>query len=281
MNNQNWDDFRYILSVAETGSLNATAKALGVTHVTVMRRIAAFEARYGQPLFHKSPGGYRPLPGAANILEVAKNVEDAVLSVERTIAGAQESISGTVRIASTDSVCEVLLPDVVTTISTTYPALNVTVLRGNAHHDLTRLTADIAIRPAKKLGADLMGDKAGEVEFKTYAVSSDVQGWLGLTGSLSGSVAAEWIANHVPDRMISHRADSFLALREMAAKGLGKVLMPAFLGCRDHRLVELEAGPDIPAAPLWVASQTEMYQNPRISAVRDILVAELAKALAA
>ena len=41
MNNQNWDDIRYALAVSRHGSLNAAATALGVTHATVLRRVAA------------------------------------------------------------------------------------------------------------------------------------------------------------------------------------------------------------------------------------------------
>src|SRR5579871_2089277 len=39
-----WDDVRFFLAVARTGSLSAAARALGVGHVTVGRRIALFEA---------------------------------------------------------------------------------------------------------------------------------------------------------------------------------------------------------------------------------------------
>ena len=49
--NNNWDDIRFVLAVAETGSLNAAAQLLGVTHATVLRRVAAFEARHGKTIF--------------------------------------------------------------------------------------------------------------------------------------------------------------------------------------------------------------------------------------
>ena len=39
-----WDDLRYVLAVAESGSLAAAARALGVNHTTVLRRVTGFRS---------------------------------------------------------------------------------------------------------------------------------------------------------------------------------------------------------------------------------------------
>jgi len=39
MHRDNWDDLRYVLAVAETGSVSAAARMLKVNHATVLRRI--------------------------------------------------------------------------------------------------------------------------------------------------------------------------------------------------------------------------------------------------
>lgn len=123
MNNKNWDDIRYALAVSRHGSLNAAATALGVTHATVLRRVAAFERRHGCVIFQKNPSGYSALPEARAILSAMENVEDAVLSVERAIVGADRSPTGRVRIASTDSLCQLVLPGILNRISALYPGL--------------------------------------------------------------------------------------------------------------------------------------------------------------
>ena len=43
----NWDDLQYFSALAGTGSLSAAARALGVEHATVARRISALEASLG------------------------------------------------------------------------------------------------------------------------------------------------------------------------------------------------------------------------------------------
>ncbi len=91
MNNENWDDIRYALAVSKYGSLNSAAAALGVTHATVLRRVAAFEERNGCRIFQKNPSGYSVLPEANAIFSAMESVEDAVLSVERAVVGANRS----------------------------------------------------------------------------------------------------------------------------------------------------------------------------------------------
>src|SRR5712671_6541634 len=55
---RNWDDLRYFLAVARTGTLSAAAKQLGTEHTTVARHIQALEDELNSRLFHKSNSGY-------------------------------------------------------------------------------------------------------------------------------------------------------------------------------------------------------------------------------
>ena len=59
MHSTNWDNLRFVLSVANHGSVSAAARALGVNHATVLRRVAAFEEDHGGAVFEKTATGYR------------------------------------------------------------------------------------------------------------------------------------------------------------------------------------------------------------------------------
>ncbi|WP_170525588.1 LysR family transcriptional regulator [Ruegeria arenilitoris] len=279
MNNQNWDDIRYALAVSRHGSLNAAATALGVTHATVLRRVAAFERRHGCMIFQKNPSGYSALPEARAILSAMENVEDAVLSVERAIVGADRSPTGRVRIASTDSLCQLVLPGILNRISALYPGLELSLLSGNNHHDLSRLTADIAVRPSIRLGEDLVGERAGALAFGVYDDGSSYRKWMRLDGALSGSVPARWMAEHVRDEDTTIGADSFLVLQQMAATGVGKAFLPTFIGDADPRLRRApDMDPEI-EVPLWVATLEEIARTPRFAVVQRALVEYLPEAL--
>ncbi|TBZ99706.1 LysR family transcriptional regulator [Rhizobium leguminosarum bv. viciae] len=53
-----WNDLRCVLAVAEHGGLAAAARALGVNHTTVLRRVNAFEEAQGLRLFERLPTGW-------------------------------------------------------------------------------------------------------------------------------------------------------------------------------------------------------------------------------
>jgi DNA-binding transcriptional LysR family regulator len=48
-----WDDLRYVLAVADGGSLASAARALHVDRTTVLRRIASLERNQGVRLFER------------------------------------------------------------------------------------------------------------------------------------------------------------------------------------------------------------------------------------
>lgn len=280
MNSDNWDDIRYALAVSKHGSLNAAATALGVAHATVLRRVAAFEHRYGCAVFRKDPSGYSVLPEARTILSAMESVEDAVFSVERAVVGANRSPAGHVRIASTDSLCQFVLPQILNAISALYPSLELTILSGNSHHDLTRLTADIVVRPSVQLGEGLSGERAGTLFFGVYSDGTREQKWMRLDGALSRSLPAKWLAEHVRADDMTNGADSFLVLQQMVASGVGRAFLPAFIGDADprlHRLNDIDPGIEV---PLWVATLEEIAHTPRFAVVQRALVEHLPHALA-
>ncbi len=280
MNNENWDDIRYALAVSKYGSLNSAAAALGVTHATVLRRVAAFEERNGCRIFQKNPSGYSVLPEANAIFSAMESVEDAVLSVERAVVGANRSPMGHVRITSTDSLCQIVLPRILNEISLLYPGLKLTLLSQNSHHDLSRLTADIAVRPSTKLGEGLVGQRAGTLSFGVFDNGFPNSKWMRLDGALSHSLPAKWLKANVSADEMTNGADSFLVLQQMAASGVGKTFLPSFFGDADTRLKRSQdVCPNI-EVPLWVATLEEIAQTPRFAVVQKALVERISEVLA-
>ena len=53
-----WNDLRFFLAVARTGSTLAAGRSLKVAQATVSRRITMLEQGLGTPLFVRSPSGY-------------------------------------------------------------------------------------------------------------------------------------------------------------------------------------------------------------------------------
>ena len=73
-----WNDLRFLLAVADAGSMLAAARALGVNQSTVQRRIAELEARLGHRLVERLPIGYQLTDLGAAVLPLAQSVAESI-----------------------------------------------------------------------------------------------------------------------------------------------------------------------------------------------------------
>ena len=69
-----WDDLRFFLATARTGSLSAAARELRCTQTTVGRRLASLEARLGARLLSRTPRGYVATPAGEGIREHVERI---------------------------------------------------------------------------------------------------------------------------------------------------------------------------------------------------------------
>ncbi|MCX7646536.1 MAG: LysR family transcriptional regulator [Rhodobacteraceae bacterium] len=277
MHRENWDDLRFVLAVAETGSVSAAARALGVNHATVLRRVSAFEDRHGIRLFNRTATGYEVPRDRARLIEAAREAEAAHLAVARIVAGARAPLAGAVRVTSTDTFCVAVLPAVLARLRVEAPDLRIDLLCSNEHADLARIEAEIAVRPAPRLPDELVGEAVAQLGFAPYAPADrpETTRWLGLSGSLTRSPAADWMRAQAAGQALAGAADSFVVLREMVAAGQGRAVIPCVLGDGDPRLVRLDTGGERVSVPVWVASHADLADAPRLSAVRRRLGAAL------
>lgn len=272
MHTDNWDDLRFVLAVAESGSVSAAARVLGVNHATVLRRIAAFEAHHNAVIFSRTQQGYAVPPDKLRIIEAAREAALAMDTVARMIRGNGARLSGIVRITSTDSLSLLVLPAILAQMQARADGLRIEILANNAHLDLARLNADISVRPAIKLPDDLRGEQAGQIGFAGYgSAASGAATWLNLRGTLARTVAADWMEQAQGGNETSGGADSFLVLREMVAAGMGQSILPCYVGDPDPRLQRIADTPKM-AVPIWVASHADLADAPRLRTLRKQLV---------
>lgn len=271
-----WDDLKFILAVADHGSVASAARALGVNHATVLRRIAGFETRHRVKVFDKTASGYRVSPDRRALIEALRGASQAVGRVERLIEAERPNLSSAIRITSTDAFCHIVLPDIIAELSREL-SQPVSILSGNAHLDFARLQADITVRPSVSLPEELAGEQAARFRFGIYeAGGGGADGWLGLEGVLSRTVAGEWLRDHDGGQEAAISSDSFLMLAALAARGRGRAILPLFVGEATPGLECLDVPMDIPPVPIWVASHRDLLQSGRLRRARRQLVQALA-----
>lgn len=275
---EDWDDLRFVLAVAENGSVSAAARELGVNHATVLRHVAVFEERHDVEIFEKTARGYVIHDDKLRVIEAAREVENAMLGVRRIIDGAQAPLRGRVRVTSTDTFCNRILPPIIKEIAESNDELQIELMSTNAHLDLARMHAEITVRPSLRLPDDLKGEEACSLGFDVYAAPGCSEArWLGLAGPIARTAGADWMAKNVrPDHVVAS-ADSFVTLSHLAAVGAGQAILPCIIGESNPRLERRRNVIPPTSIGLWVACHVDLLDVPRIRAVRRKLVQGLRK----
>lgn len=283
-----WDDLRYVLAVASEGSLAGAARALGVNHTTVLRRVNAFEERLGLRLFERLPTGYFLTSGGAELIEAARLMEDTVADLERRLAGQDRRLAGIVRVTTTDTLVDMLLPPILVAFRAKHPSIQVELILSNEAFNLAKRAADVAVRPADNPPEGLIGRRVSTVAFAIYAGRGYLaqhgkiedlskHAWLAPTDDLSTTSVAQWMRVALPHAEIALKANSLLALRQAALENLGLAALPCYLGDRSNDLIRVH--PPIPAmaTALWILSHEDLRRTARVRAFTEFVAAAIAR----
>lgn len=263
-----WDDLIYVLAVADHGSVLAASRALSVNHATVLRRIAAFEERHSFRLFDKTSQGYRVAADRRAVIEAMREAGQALGAVERMIEAERPRLDDGLRITTTDTIARFILPPILKRY-TDQTGVRIELLAGNAHLDFDRMEAHLTVRPTPNLPAELSGMPGGALRFELFGTPGGSDAWLGLSGPLARSVAATWLRQQ--SGPVAMMADSFLTLAALAADGVGRTLLPHFVGSNWPGLVRQDGPADIPAVPVWVAAHVDFAKSGRINRARKYI----------
>lgn len=140
-----WDDLRYFLTVARSGTVSAAAAQLGIEHTTVSRHVRALEGELNETLFHKSNTGYELTAAGQRLVEAAEDMESAFLAA-RSMAGREsQSVVGIVRIGAPDGFGAIFLAPRLKLLTEQHPRLAIELLATARIFSLSKREADIAI----------------------------------------------------------------------------------------------------------------------------------------
>src|SRR5512143_702017 len=100
MNNLDWDNIRYFLAAAQTGSLAAASRELGSHQPTVGRHIDHLEKQLGVRLFQRHAQGLTLTEEGQRILQAAEAMSEAAAIMQRAGAYEGAEMRGSVRVAA-------------------------------------------------------------------------------------------------------------------------------------------------------------------------------------
>ncbi len=172
-----WQDVRVFLALGRHGSLSAAARALGVNHATISRRIQSLEATLGEKLAERRPEGYVLTPAGARALSVASDMETAVQTLGR--GGTDDAPKGIVRVNAPPALSQAFLTRRLAEVPILFPGLDIDLATDLRSISLERHEADIAVRIDKPEDGDFIAKPVGSIDFGFYgtpAVCERVEG---------------------------------------------------------------------------------------------------------
>ena len=285
----NWDDVRFFLATARSGSLTAASLQLDTHQPTVGRRIDALEASLGVTLFQRHPQGLTLTEEGSRILLAAEAMEEAAISLKRNSSIDDAEIRGCVHIAAPQGLAVYLIATNLQHLHERYPHLNVVLQPAVASADLIHGEAEIAVRLYKPTSGDLVTRYAGEMEFGLYGAQSYLQrhGDPGLNAKLqhhffiaygkqlSHLEENHWLESLAKDAHIILRSDDTHARLAAAESGLGLAVLPHFLARQSEHLQPVQLTEQIPSKPVWLVVHRDLRYLARVRAVFDWLTEQL------
>ena len=290
MDNLDWNQLKAFLETAETGSLSAAARKLGLTQPTLSRQVAAIEQCMGVTLFERVGKAMALTPTGLDLLEHARAMGSAAEALRLAASGRSQAVGGVVSVSATDVVAAHLLPPLIRQLHEKEPSISIEVISSDALSDLLRREADIAIRHVKPEQPELIARLVREAEANFYA-SED---WVSVHGHPR---RAEDVA-HLPF-VGSDRSGQYLAYMRQHGLPLGEANFSCYAG---HSMAQwalvchgmgigamideiarsvpgiVRVLDDVPPVrfPIWLVTHRELRTSRRIRVVFEALAQGLA-----
>lgn len=282
-----WNELRLVLAIARSGGLVGAAKVLGIDHSTVFRRLQAIEARLGQPLFERVPGGgYQATTVGERMTAAAERMEDEALALARDIAGHDPRLTGLLRVTSSETLAYRILTPELAAFRRSHPGIVIELAIDNRVLNLTRREADVALRPLRPREGDLWGRKIADVGWTVYgapdyfarhgrpATPADLaaHALIGWEETAAGITAADWLAGVASASAVVYRTTSLINQFKAAMNGIGLAVLPCYLGDPEPGLARALTQP-VPelARELWIVTHTDLKRTARVRAFFDVV----------
>jgi len=274
-----WDDIRFFLAVARTGSTVAAARALKVNQTTVARRIAELETALGTQLFERSRDGYRLRAGGEGLVAAAEAAEAEVKVFAEMGAALGRGVDA-LKLTTNEPLANIILAPAIRAFREQHPHVRIDLVIGTQQLDLGKGEADIALRAAAMpTDPSLVGRRVGDAHWAVYC-SQDYARFHGAPASLEA--LSEHLVMTLPDpsgrrlgeisqpRVLEQRATANELVIAVRA-GLGVVSLPCVVGDPLPDFVRCFIQPE-PVTPISLIYHERLKGSPEVRTLLDFVI---------
>ena len=289
---KDWDNVRYFLAVAHSGSAAAAAQSLGVNASTVFRRIESLESALQTRLFDRLPRGYALTDAGERLVPIARKAEQSLFDMEREIAGKDHELEGDVRITAPANIANRFLAPALAQFTLLHPRIVVELSISDTDYDLSRREADVAVRATSTPPDHLVGRKicdlrwhlAASREYLEKAPAVHPEDLCGhrLIGGSSQFQRLKVFADleKLYAESVVARADNLDTMRHLAQSGMGLACLPDDQAGAEGLVILGRPFPDI-VSQLWILTHPDLRFTARIRSLVEHLTQHLRQTLAA
>lgn len=264
----NWDDLRFLVAVAKSGSMTAAARLLGTNVATVSRRIERLTQQLGTAPFVRTPEGWRPSAQVAGLIEVAAAFEGRLateINSSQFPTGDRQRV--TVRLGAPPFVSShVLFPSLVGS-GGRLSAIAIEFSDRIGGEGLGEF--DVIVRFGQPEAGRLRTKKVGAMSYRIYRPLDWAGGtdWVGLSDAFEDSIPMVAARRRFGTTPVMRFATFEALVKGMEHTGLPGPLPDIVARGRPH--VTPLTGPDEPppwVAEFWVAYHESRKGDPAIEA---------------
>lgn len=274
----NWDDLHYFVVLAREGTLSAAARALGVDHVTIARRVAALEAATALKLVDRRARSYTLTDDGRRIAALAAPMEEAAFAVRRAVQAARPGISGEIAISAPPSLANALIAPQLIYLRRQHPGIVIKLIGEKRSASLSRREADLALRLSRPAEPGLFARKIGHFGFSLYGAPGYLKetpphafAFIAYDSSMDDTPQQQWLKQIAGARAIVLRTSDLENQAAAARAGVGLAALPHFLGDGDSRLERHDAGQKQVGRDVWLVVHRDLRRAPAVRAVMDFL----------
>jgi DNA-binding transcriptional LysR family regulator len=280
-----WDNLRFFLELARSGTLVGAARRLAVDHTTVARRIQALEKQVGTALFSREADGHRLTEAGRRLQPQVEAMENAFLTVESATPASDEGLSGLVRIGATEGFGTIVLAPQLALFAQQHPKLVIDLLAMPRLVHLSRREADIVISLERPARGPVVVAKLTDYVLRLYAskpylakhgairTREDLRGhtFISYVDDLLFSKELQYLDELYRPDSFALRSTSILAQHQATVAGAGIAVLPAFIAERDQSLRRVLPDEANFTRTFWMSVPAETRHLARMKATWDFL----------
>ena len=270
-----WEDLRYFSAFVAAGSLSAAAKALGVDHATVARRISSLEASLNLKLVDRRPRAYAVTEQGRRVADFADQMTLSSFALEHFASSGQEQVEGEVVLSAPPALLGSMIARRLGELYQRYPQLRLKLVGSKSRASLARREADIAIGLTRPTEPTLVASLLGHLEYRLYASPSYLRtfeqpAYIGYDASQARSPQQRWLNEQAGHRPFALQSNDLRIQAQAAAGGVGIACLPAFMA-QEYGLEPVRNDGDSMSIEIWLAVHEDVRDTPRIKAVTDFV----------